>query len=101
MNYRATFRDAKKRDNFYQKKKKETVPYYIENWRPISLFNCDYNIATKAIANRIKTVIPKIINHDQMGFIKDKFIGENIRLIDSFINFCVDKNTPGPLLLTL
>ena len=68
--------------------KKDAVPYYIKNWRPISLLNCDYKIATKAIANRIKTVIPKIINYDQTGFIKGRFIGENIRLIDSLINFC-------------
>ena len=78
--------------------KKDTVPYYIKNWWPISLLNRDYKIATKAIANRIKTVIPKIINYDQTGFIKGRFIGENIRLIDSLINFCAEKNTPGLLL---
>ena len=43
-------------------------------------------------------VIPKIINYDQTGFIKGRFIGENIRLIDSLINFCAEKNTPGLLL---
>ena len=78
--------------------KKDTVPYYIKNWRPISLLSCDYKIATKAIANRIKTVIPKIINFDQTAFIKGRIIGENIRLIDSLINFCAEKNTPGLLL---
>ena len=43
-------------------------------------------------------MIPKIINYDQTGFIKGRFIGENIRLIDSLINFCAEKNTPGLLL---
>jgi len=78
--------------------KKDTVPYYIKNWLPISLLNCDYKIATKAIANRIKTVIPKITNYDQTGFIKGRFIGENIRLTDSLINFCAEENTSGLLL---
>ena len=78
--------------------KKDTIPHFIKNWRPISLLNCDYKIATKAIANRIKKVIPNVINQDQTGFIKGRFIGENIRLIDSLIKYSVDRNIPGLLL---
>ena len=62
--------------------KKDTEPHLIKNWRPLTLLNCDYKIAAKAIANRIKSVIPKLINNDQTGFLKGRFIGENIRLID-------------------
>ena len=62
--------------------KKDAEPDLIKNWRPISLLNCDYKIAAKAIANRFKQVIPNIINYDQTGFLKGRFIGENIRLID-------------------
>ena len=63
--------------------KKDTEPNLIKNWRPISLINCDYKIAAKAIADRFKQVIPIIIiNYDQTGFLKGRFIGENIRLID-------------------
>ena len=47
----------------------------IENWRPISLLNVDYKIATKAIANRIKPLITSIIDNAQTGFIKGRFIG--------------------------
>ena len=54
---------------------------YLENWRPISLFNVSYKIATKAIANRVKTVLPKIINNSQNSFLKDRYIGENIRIL--------------------
>jgi len=42
----------------------------IENWRPISLLNVDYKIATQSIANRIKKILPNIINENQTGFIK-------------------------------
>ena len=67
--------------------KKDAEPDLIKNWRPITLLNCDYKIAAKAIANCLKKVIPKLVNSDQTGFIKGRFIGENIRLIDSVINF--------------
>ena len=60
--------------------------------------NCDYKIAAKAIANRLKNVIPKIINNDQTGFLKGRFIGENIRLIDGIINHTKSNNIPGLLL---
>ena len=78
--------------------KKDAEPDLIKNWRPITLLNCDYKIAAKAIANRLKKVIPKLVNRDQTGFIKRRFTGENIRLINGVINFAAAKNIPGLLL---
>ena len=78
--------------------KKSIEPFYIKNWRPITLLNTDYKIAAKAIANRIKTVLPKLINNDQTGFMKGRFIGENIRLIDGIIQYATQHNVPGLLL---
>ena len=80
--------------------KKDAEPYYMKNWRPLTLLNCDYKIATKAIANRLKNVIRNLINSDQTGFTKSRFIGENIRLIDSIICFAKEKNIPGLLLFS-
>ena len=40
---------------------------YLKNWRPISLLNVDYKIATKTLALRIRKVLPSIINFDQTG----------------------------------
>ena len=65
--------------------KKDAEPHLIKNWWPLTLINGDYKIAAKAIANRIKSVISKLINNDQTGFLKGQFIGENIRLIDTTI----------------
>ena len=50
------------------------------NWRPITFSNVDYKIASKAIALRIKNILPALIHSDQSGFMKDRFIGQNIRL---------------------
>ena len=41
---------------------------YIINWRPISLLNCDYKLAAKSVANRIKGTLPLVINSDETGF---------------------------------
>ena len=38
-----------------------------------------------------------LINNDQTGFLKGRFIGENIRLIDSVINYTAVKKITGLL----
>ena len=74
--------------------KTETDLKNLKTWRPLSLLNCDYKIAAKSIANRIQATLPKLINNDQTGFIKGRFIGENIRLIDSIIKYTANKKYP-------
>ena len=71
---------------------------YIGNWRPISLLNVDYKVAAKCIANRIKNVINSIIHVDQTGFIKGRYIGENIRTILDLIDHCNDNAIPAFIL---
>ena len=66
--------------------KKDKDKTLLENLRPISLLNVDYKILTKAIAKRLVKILPKIINHDQTGYIKGRFIGENIRLIQDIMS---------------
>ena len=41
----------------------------------------DYKIAAKVIASRVKNIITEIIDRSQTGFIKGRYIGENIRLL--------------------
>ena len=52
----------------------------IKSYRPITLLNVSYKIIASAIANRIKQVLPTVIDRDQTGFMKDRFIGDNTRL---------------------
>ena len=82
--------------NSYQKKGEYLTS--IKNWRPITLLNCDYKIASKAVASRVKAVHPKLISEDQTGFIRGRNISENIRTTDSIIEHTAENNTPGILL---
>ena len=72
---------------------------YIKNWRPISLLNISYKIGSGCIANRIKKVLPSVIDLDQTGFMSDRFTGDNIRLIYDTLNFSNVQKQRGLLLL--
>ena len=71
----------------------------LKNWRPISLLNVCYKIASGSIANRLKNILGSIIDEDQTGFLQDRFIGENTRLIYDVIFYAQKYNIPGLLLL--
>ena len=72
---------------------------YIKNWRPISLLNVTYKIASGCIASRIKTVLPTIIDLDQSGFMSNRFTGDNIRLMYDTLKFSMEQRKTGLLLL--
>ena len=67
----------------------------LENLRPISLLNVDYKILTKVVANRIEKLLPLLINPDQTGYAKSRYIGENVRLINDIINYTDRLNKKG------
>jgi exonuclease III len=68
---------------------------YIKNWRPITILNTDYKILTKIMANRLKKILPTIINPDQTGFVLNRQIGENIRIVYDVMNYCNSNNIEG------
>ena len=61
--------------------------YDLSNYRPISLTNVDYRIMAFVLATRLQLVIDSIINHDQTAYIKNRYMGYNIRLIDDVIDY--------------
>jgi hypothetical protein len=70
----------------------------IKNWRPISLLNVVYKIGSSCIANRLKDVLPSLISEDQSGFIKDRYLGDNVRAIYDLIEYLNKNKKPGLLL---
>ena len=79
--------------------KGEKPKQYLKNWRPISLLNVSYKIASACIANRLKTVLPSVINIDQTGFLSGRYIGENIRTLYDLMAYTEKNNIPALLLL--
>ena len=77
---------------------KKSDPENLDNWRPISLLNIDYKILAHVLAKRLQVILPIIISNDQQGFIKNRFIGFNIRLIQDVIDFINLFDTEGILL---
>jgi len=70
----------------------------LANWRPITLLNIDYKTASNVITKRLKKVLTLLINPDQTGFIKGRYIGQNIRLINDILEQTKLRNIPGILL---
>ena len=70
--------------------KKDRDKLEIVNWRPISLLNVDLKIISKALANRLKSVIDKIITSNQTAYVKDRFIGESSRLLSDILELTDD-----------
>ena len=70
----------------------------LKNKRPIYLLDIVYKLIAKVLSNRLSKVICSIINRDQTGFLKNRYIGENIRQVADVIDYCKMDNINGILL---
>ena len=93
--YETIFQSPKDSELYCLFLKKTKNLEFLKNWRPITLLNTDYKIATKAIAMRLEKVLPKIIHPCQAGYIRGRYIGECIRAISDIMSFTKEKNLPG------
>ncbi len=71
----------------------------LQNWRPINLLNYDYKILAYVLASRLQKVIGKIIEDDQTGYIKGRFVGQNIRLIEDIIELIGEADFVDPSII--
>ena len=67
----------------------------LNNWYPITLLNLDYKIVSKIIARRIEKVLPLLVCSDQSGFVKGRYIGQNITLINDILEQTKLQDIPG------
>ena len=79
--------------NLIPKKGKDDL--WVKNWWPITLLNYDYKILSKLIANCLDSVLPDIIGSQQVGFMKNHSIHQNIRKTMEVVSYLNKKNQPG------
>ena len=62
-------------------------PLLVENWRPITLLNTDYKLFALVFARRLKKDLSEIISETQTGFVTNRHISNNIRLVLDLIDY--------------
>ena len=75
--------------------KKDRDKRYIKNWRPISLLNVDIKILSKALAKRLKEVLPCLISAQQTAYVQNRNIGESGRLVSDVIEIANTRQMDG------
>ena len=70
----------------------------VTNWRPITLLNVDYKILSKSLALRLSAVLLDLIGSGQRGFIKNRYIGDNVYKLYSIISQAESEQQEGVLL---
>jgi exonuclease III len=68
--------------------KKNKLRTLLKNWRPITLLTVDYKLLAKSLALRLKKILPEYIDESQFGYVKDRYIGENIRCVIDLNTYC-------------
>jgi hypothetical protein len=72
----------------------------IKKWRPISLLSCLYKIVSRAINNRLKSVVNRFTSREQKGFTKHRYIQEVLINVCETIRYC-DTNNIGAALVSV
>jgi hypothetical protein len=69
----------------------------IKNWRPISLLSNFYKILSRAINNRLKGVINRVLSRAQKGFTKTRQIHEVIINLSETMHYCEINGIKGAM----
>ena len=66
--------------------------------RPITLLNSDYKLLTAVLTKRLNPVMSHLVHELQTGFIRGRYIGDNVVLIRDYIESCKAKELERSLI---
>uniref|UniRef100_A0A803JQ02 Reverse transcriptase domain-containing protein n=1 Tax=Xenopus tropicalis TaxID=8364 RepID=A0A803JQ02_XENTR len=69
-----------------------------QNYRPIALLNTDLKIYSKILALRLNTVLPSLINYDQVGFVPGRQAPDNTRKLHNLLHIIKQQKIPALIL---
>ena len=69
---------------------KKDATNLTKNWRPISLLNTDYKVASKVITERLKSVIASIVHQDETCSVPGRSVSSNLQLVRDVLDM-IDK----------
>ena len=78
--------------------RKKHVPLSLDNYRSSTLLNTDTKLLAYTIAQRNKEVLLSIMHSDQKEYVKNSYIGFNIRQIQDVIDHSKTFNIEGAIL---
>lgn len=67
----------------------------LNNFRPITMLNSDFKILAKILANRLKDILPKIIETNQAYAVKGRDITDTINNVRDMIGYTEAEKKSG------
>ena len=73
-------------------------PLQLTCWRPLSILNTDNKLFRCILTKKLQLAINEIVHHSRQGFIKGRYMTENILKIQQIMQHCEETQTNGLLI---